>query len=232
VEETSSYHQQEAISEHGSQLLRFGERSPKLSVRSLWSQEHFPFKQINVDLAVRTPPLPESRGSRKRRRSVAAFQRAHGMQERGRVQGCSGKAPGYLQPSCGSTPKPGTWSCSKRSDRTTREQETQIEITKNLPDEAESHVGEETMTDPGSCNRSSFSFGQLKTSTLPRCPWVKPPTRSNSQSRPGDPESWKRRGGDQKIPDPVARGRAKADVEVSEEAHQSGRKHEPYRKPQ
>jgi hypothetical protein len=53
-----------------------------------------------------------------------------------------------------------------------------IEITKNLPDEAESHVGEETMTDPGSCNRSSFSLGSWKPPHYQGAPWVKPLTRS------------------------------------------------------
>jgi hypothetical protein len=57
-----SYTSRRQTSEHGSQLLRFEEISPKLKRSGLWSQEHFPFKRINVDLAVRTLLLPESRG--------------------------------------------------------------------------------------------------------------------------------------------------------------------------
>jgi hypothetical protein len=66
-----------------------------------------------------------------------------------------------------------------------------VEITKNLPDR--SRVLRWRGDDDRSRimrNRSSFPFGQLKTSTLQRYPWV-----ANSvdfDSRPGDPErSWK-----------------------------------------
>jgi hypothetical protein len=172
-------------SEHGTNCFALrGDKSQVEAVRSLVSGA-LPFKRINVDQVVRDSPPPRVTRKSEGGRSVAAFHRRASWKNADESVGCSGEGTRYPAAER-STPQP--WKHPKPPSppgrvRKRLEQNNQragdpaIEITKNLPDEAESHVGEETMTDPRIMQQILLSFG-LKTSTKGAAPWGEAPTRS------------------------------------------------------